>query len=245
MNFNVTNDTNTYDYMNSFFSGLNNSSGKNDSYGGVSSLLGDLYAVQNGTYLKVAKKFYASDAAKSSQSADDIKKEMNLVKEATQEATSSLSKLMDESLYKQVEKTDDKGNKTYDYDRDAILRNIKSYIEDYNSLIEMSGDLEDTSTLKAGVRLVNQAEVYEGALARIGIDIKENNQLELDEEAFAKADIVDVKSLFTGAVSYAKNMQTKFFQMYSQANSNISSVNGLYSSQAQGISIGNMFDSML
>lgn len=244
MSFNVSGSTNTYDYMNSFFGGLSGSSNSSSS-GGVSSLLGDWYSVQNGTYLKVAKKYYASEAASASQSKETVEKEMQMAKESAESAVTSLNKLMDEDLYKKVSKTDEDGNRTYDYDRDAILKNLKAYIEDYNSLIENTGEMEDESSLKTGVRLVKQAQVYEGALAKIGIEIKSDNQLELDEEAFAKADMTDIKSLFTGGVSYAKNMQTKFFQLYSQASNNIKSVNGLYSSQGTKISLANMFDSML
>ncbi len=244
MNFNVNGSSNTYDYMNSFFSGLNGTSGSNSS-AGPSSLLGDWYSVQNGTYLKVAKKFYASEAAGESQSKESVEKEMQMAQESAEAAVTSLGKLMDDDLYKKVSKTDEDGNKTYDYDRDAILKNLKSYIKDYNSLIENVGEMEDTSSLKTGVRLVKQADVYEGALARVGIKITSDNKLELDEETFGKANMKDVQSLFTGSVSYAKNMQTKFMQLYSQASNNMNSVNGLYSSSAKQISIDNMFDSML
>lgn len=244
MNFNVNGSSNTYDYMNSFFSGLNGTSGSNSS-AGPSSLLGDWYSVQNGTYLKVAKKFYSSEAAKEIQSKDAVEKEMQMAKESAEATISSLGKLMDDDLYKKVSKTDEAGNKTLDYDKDAILKNVKTYIKDYNSLIENLGEMEDTTSLKTGVRLVKQADVYEGALARVGIKITSDNKLELDEEAFGKANMKEVESLFTGSVSYAKNMQTKVMQLYSQASNKMNSVNGLYSAGAKQISVDSMFDSML
>ena len=240
--FNVSNDTNTYDYMNSFFGGTNST----NSSSGPSSLLGDWYAVQNGIYFKLAKKFYASEAAQEAKTPETVEKELTMAKEAAESAVSSLNKLMDDDLYKKVKTQDEDGNTKYDYNRDDILKNIKSYIEEYNSVIKNMGELEDTQTLKNGVRLVSQAKVYGSALAKVGITIKSDNTLEIDEEAFDKVDMADVKNLFTGGVSYGKNMQTKLLQIHTAASNNISTVNGLYDfSGNYAKSTGQMFDSML
>ncbi len=241
--FNVGDSTNTYDYMNSFFGGLNSSSGTNN----TSSLLGDYYSIQNGSYLKVAKQFYAkAETEKSAQTAQDMKKELSTAKESAEAAVTSVNKLLDDSLFKKVEKTDEKGNKTMDYDKDNILANVKSFVEKYNDLIKVTGEMEDTSTLKSAVRLVKQTAVYDSALAKVGISIEKDNTLKVDEEAFNKANMTDVKSLFTGGVSFGKNLQTKFLQIYSSASNNLNATGGLYSAQAKtAMSIGNMFDGML
>lgn len=246
MSFSVSNNTNTYDYMNSFFSGLNSSSSTGNS-NSATNLLGDWYSVQNGTYYKVAKKYYASEAAsESSKSAETTEKELKLAKESAESAVKSITKLMDSDLYEKVAVKDEDGNTTYDYDRENILKNIKSFVDDYNDLIENTGELDDTSTLKSGVRLVNQTEVYESALAKIGITIESDNTLTIDEEAFKASDITDVKSLFTGTVSFGKNMQTKCLQVYSNASSSVNSDKSFYfSSENYKKSIANMFDSVL
>ena len=166
--------TNTYDYMNNFFSGLNS----NSSTSGTSSLLGDFYAVQNGSYYKLAKKYYASEKVQASTD----EKTLDLAKSSAQDAVNSVGKLLDESLFKKVETTDADGNKTTDYKKSEILDAVKAFAEDYNSVIENTGELEDRSTLKNGVRLVDQTEVYGAALAKVGITIGADNKLTVDEE---------------------------------------------------------------
>ncbi|MBP3621474.1 MAG: flagellar filament capping protein FliD [Lachnospiraceae bacterium] len=241
MSFNINGDTSNY--MNNFFSGFNS----NNNVGGSTNFLSDWYSVQNGSYYKVAKKYYAqenADAKEETSATDD--KQLELAKESAEASVKAINTLMDDSLYEKVKKTDEKGNTTYDYDKDAILDNVKSFVEKYNGLIENTGKLEDTSTLKSGVRLVNQTEVYEGALAKVGITIREDNTLEIDEDAFGKANMSDVKSLFTGSVSFAKNMQTKFLQIYSNASHSTDITNSLYNSTGNyQKSVANMFDSVL
>lgn len=228
--------TNTYDYMNNFFGGLNSGSTT-----GASNFLGDYYAVQNGSYLKLAKKYYAAEESKSVSD----EKQLDLAKSAAEEAVNSIGKLLDSKLYEKAEITDKDGNTTVDYKKTEILDAVKSFVEDYNSVIENTGELDDRSTLKNGVRLVEQTDVYGAALSRVGISIGTDNKLTVDEEAFNKADMSDVKSLFTGSVSFGKNIQTKMYQVYSAANNSMDSFDSMYSSNGtKSLSTGNMFDSL-
>ncbi len=237
LNINSSSSSSTYDYMNSFFSGLNSSSSTSSSTG----ILGDWYSVQNGSYLKLAKKYYASEEAKSS--ADE--KTLELAKSAAQDAVSSVGKLMDSSLFEKVETTDEDGNKTTGYKTTEILDALKAFVEDYNSVIENTGELDDTDTLKSGVRLVEQTKVYSAALARVGIEIGEGNKLTIDENAFGEADMTDVKSLFSGSVSFGKNIQTKMYQITSASNDALKAMDSIYSSGGvKSVSTGSMFDSL-
>lgn len=237
----IFNVTNTTDYMNSFFgnSTMNGTTGSTN-------FLGDYYSVQNGSYYKLAKKFYAKAAEEGEKSAQADKKSVELVKSGAQEAIDSLNKLMDDSLFKKVETTDEDGKKSYGYDKDKVLDKLKSFVEDYNAMVKDAGEMDGDNSLKAGVRLVDQMKVYKSALMRIGVNVESDNTLKVDEEAFKEADMTDVKSLFTGNVSMAKNIQTKLLQVYSAANTDINSIDGLYSSQAiKNVSIGSMFDNLL
>lgn len=236
--FNVSN---TYDYMNSFFG--NNST---NSSSGSTNFLGDYYAIQNGSYYKLAKNYYAKAAKEDESSAKASKQSVELVKSGTQETMDSLSKLMDDSLYKQVETKDQDGNKVTGYDKDKILDKLKEFVENYNSMVKDAGEMDGDNSLRAGVRLVDQMKVYKSALSKIGVSIEGDNTLKIDEEAFKEANMTDVKSLFTGSVSMAKNIQTKLMQVYSAANTDLNSIDGLYSSQAvKSLSTGSMFDSLL
>lgn len=235
--FNVSN---TYDYMNSFF-GNTTTSGSSS----ANNFLGDYYAVQNGSYYKLAKNYYAKAAKEEAEAKGMDKKSVELVKSEAEEAINSLNKLMDDSLFKKVDVTDKDGNKTYDYDKEKILEKVNAFVEDYNSMIKGAGEMDGDNALKAGVRLVDQMKVYKSALSQIGISIEGDNTLKVDEDAFNEADMTDVKSLFTGNVSMGKNIQTKMLQLYSAANTDLNSTDGLYSSQAvKNVTLGSMFDSL-
>ena len=66
-----------------------------------------------------------------------------------------------------------------------------------------------------------------------------------DEETFNKADMADVKNLFTGSVSFGKNVQTKMYQIYAPANDSLKAMDSLYSSNGtKSLSTGNMFDTL-
>lgn len=227
--FNVSN---TYDYMNSFF-GTPSTNGS----AGSSNLLGDYYAVQNGSYYKLAKKFYTKAAEEEANGGLADKKSIELVKSGAQDAINSLNKLMDDSLFKNVET---------DEDKEKLLDKLNAFVEDYNSLVKDAGEMDGENSLKAGVRLVDQMKIYKGALSQIGVSIESDNTLKLDKEAFKEANMIDVRSLFTGNVSMAKNIQNKLLQVYSATNTDLNSTDGLYSASAvKNISIGNMFDSLL
>lgn len=236
---NMFNVSNTYDYMNSFFGTQSSNSSSPTNF------LGDYYAVKNGSYYKIAKKYYAKVAEEDAKKANMDEKSLELVKSGAEDAINSLNKLMDDSLFKKVETRDEDGNKIYDYDKKEILDKLKNFVEDYNSMVKDAGEMDGNNALKAGVRLVDQMKVYKSALSQIGISIESDNTLKIDEEAFNEADMTDVKSLFTGNVSMAKNMQTKILQVYSAANTDLNSTDGLYSASAvKNISIGSMFDSL-
>ncbi len=239
--FNVSN---TYDYMNSFFG---NSTNNNNNIGGFNtSLLSDLYSVQNGTYLKVAKKFYSDEAVAKREENGTADKNMELAKSSSESAVSSLNKLMSDDLFKKVSKTDEEGNTTYDYDREEILDTLKNFVDDYNDLIKNIGEVDGEESLRAGVNMVKQLKYYQANLSRAGISIESDNTLKIDEDAFMKSDMTDMKNLFTGSVSFGKNLQTKLMAVHSAASQELNSVNGLYSAQGvKNASIGSMFDSLL
>ena len=136
-------------------------------------------------------------------------------------------------------------SKMYEYDREAILKGLKNFVSDYNSVVRSTAKSDNSSTVAAAEKMTNQTAIYGSALEKIGVTIGKDNTLTLDEDAFTKADITDVKSLFTGSVSFGKNTQMKLLQIYSADATGQSGFNSLYSSQAtNNYSIGNMFDSL-
>lgn len=241
---------NTYagNTMNSIFKSLNTNQSS-----GLSSLLGDYYSIQNGSYYKMAKKYYGNVKAADGSSKTDASivdkdklealdkstdntssdKKTTAIMKLADKAVKSIDTMMDDKLY---DKTDD---------NDDILDGLKSFVSDYNSVIKSVSKSGDSNTVQAGERLKNQTAVYGASLEKIGIDIGEDGTLSIDEDLFKNADMTDVKSLFTGTVSFGKNTQMKLLQVYSAEATGQTGINSLYSSQGTtGYSIGNMFDSL-
>ena len=233
----------TYNYMNSFFSGKSSSSSKsaNDS---VYSSIGDLGVIKSGAYKKLAQKYYANSSntkAAKETSAKEIKNNSNA-------AVASASKLLDKNLYeaKTVKTTDEDGNtkETTDIDRSKILDSLKDFVKSYNATVKEAGESDNNNVLKSASRMVSQTKVYAGNLNRAGITIGSDNTLSLDEDKFNNANASDIKSLFTGSVSFGKSTQEKLYQIYSAANSNTAQ-SAVYNANAQySVSTGSMFDSI-
>lgn len=231
----------TYSYMNSFFGNLNSgSSAKTEMTG---SILSDYSAVRNGSYKKLAKKLYSSNTDSGSD-VTSVQSAGRLTKAGASNVVKSLGDLMDSRLYEQVEKTDSEGNSTRQYDYDKILDKVKNFVKDYNDTISGAGNLTGKNALRASVRMVGQMNVYQGALARVGISVGSDNKLSLDEDKFKKSEMSDIKSLFTGNVSFAKNIQDKSMQVYRAVTTGRTG-NDLYTSSARrNTSTGDLFDTI-
>ena len=234
----------TYNYMNNFFNGKSSTNSSKNVNDGIYSSIGDLGVIKSGAYKKLTQKYYTNGAntkaAKENQ-AGQIKSNSN-------SAVASASKLLDKNLYeaKTVKTTDENGNtkETTDIDRSKILDNLKDFVKSYNATVKDAGESDNTNVLKSASRMVSQTRVYTGNLNRAGITIGSDNTLTLDEEKFKNANASDIKSLFTGSVSFGKNTQEKLYQIYSAANSNTAQ-SAVYNANAQySVSTGSMFDSI-
>ncbi len=234
---------NTYNYMNNFFSGLNKNKSSEATNGGMASLVGDFSAIRNGSYAKLAKKYYTSDAAKKVQSGSASASNKS-VKEDSNAAVNSASKLMNKSLYEKKAVKGEDGKETMEYDTTKILEGVKDFVKNYNSAVKDAGESSNNNVLNSASRMVSQTKVYAGALSKVGINLKSDNTLELDETKFSAADMTDVRSLFTGSVSFGKSTQERLYQMYTAADQGTAQ-NAVYNQNAQyNISTGSMFDSL-
>lgn len=249
--------------MNSIFNSLG---GSNKSYGsfGISSMasmLSDYNSIRNGSYYKLAKQYYGTNTSrvrtKTTTEEDTKTKKKDTTEEtsdttaktdtmkAAQTAVESLDKLMKSDLYAKVEKKDEEGNKVEEYNKDAILKNVKTFVNDYNSLIKTAGESTTWSTRHAASQLAEQTKGYKHTLATIGISIGEDNLLSIDEEKFGEADMESVKELFKSGLSFGRSTQTKILQVYSTDSQAQSMTSGIYSSKTtKSASVGTMFDDL-
>ena len=209
----------------------------NNSGTGLMGLLGDYNSIRNGSYLKLAKHYYSNDSAKKatqkqfSKNDTDTKTEDTATKSAAESAWKDLKTLKNEKLYQNG-------------DTDTIRKNVKEFVSNYNSAMESAQNSDKSGVLKNASRLEAQTGNYTSALAKIGITVKSDNTLTFDEEAFASADMSDVKKLFTGDFSFGSNTQSRMLQLASDASANSSSV--LYDryGTVAGTSVGSFYDSL-
>ena len=125
----------------------------------------------------------------------------------------------------------------------AILKNVKAFVDSYNSVLDSAENSDKSNVLKDAVRLVNQTGNYSNALSKVGITIQSDNSLKLDETVFSQADMQDVKQLFAGDYSFGSNTQNRLLQMVSDASSSIS--NSLYTAQGTtSAAVGSIYDSL-
>ena len=217
-----------------------------DSSSGSSSLFTDWASLKNGSYSKLAKTYYGKQAEQ--VATDDEVKEMikgnTLLKSGATDAQSALTKLSSVSLYDKVSKKDDKGNETSDYDYDKIIGALKSFAEGYNRIIDKADESDNKGILRNAAAMANITAVNQNVLSKIGITIGEDNKLKVDEDAVKKANISDIKSLFTGNGSYGSQIDSRATSLTNYINAennklNTYTANGGYNGASAA---GNIYD---
>lgn len=168
------------------------------STGGTFSL-GDYAAIKNGSYKKLLKAYYAKQDAEKSAISSDAMKNSSLVKSSADALKKSANALNNEALWEKKE----------DYDWDAITKAVKSFVDDYNSLVKLAGNSDSKDVLRNAVWMTGMTESNDNLLSKAGITVGKGNQMELNEDILKKADISTLKTLFTGHNSLADKIATK------------------------------------
>lgn len=220
-----------YDYS-FLFSSLNSSSNSSS----MASLdYTTLSNIKSGSYKKLLNAYYKKQSADDSTSSssvkdtkDSSKKKVNAasVRDQAADVSDSVESLNKVSLWSKTEKTDESGNKTLGYNTDAIYKAVKSYVDDYNALVGSTGNSNDNSVLRTAANMVNTTKANKNILSEVGISIGKDNQLSIDEDAFKKADMTTVKSIFTGAGSYGKTVQANASMIYGSAVAQLAKMSG-------------------
>lgn len=190
--------------------------------GGIN--VSDYAMIKNGSYGKLMKAYYAKqDADKLSQSGDSSKT-LTLMRSSADSLKKSAEALGDASLYekKKFRKKDEETGKeieAWDYDWDAITKAVKTFVDDYNSVVERAGDSETKNVLRGAAWMTSVTEKAGNLLSKAGITIGKGNKLEFDEETLKKKtagesgalfdSISTLKSLFTGYGSFASQIAQK------------------------------------
>ena len=230
---------NYFNYSSPFFS--------NSSMGGTSSLLSDYMSLKNGSYKKLLRAYYAKQNSESDSSTNktgnktankEVSKELKDMQSdssALKTAADALTK-KNSNLFEQVTKTvkDENGKETTtkDYDWDAITSAVKSFTSAYNNTLDSAADQDNVFVLRKAAMMTKTTQANK-------------NKLTVDEEKLKKADISDLKSLFSGSYgSYASSIGQRasdiekvteqMIKNAAKANASTYTRNGSYSSLATG-----------
>jgi len=178
------------------------------------SILSDYAMIKNGSYGKLLKAYYAKqDADKLSQTGDSSKTLM-MMRSSADSLEKSAEALNHTSLWEKkiIKKKDEEtGEETEieDYDWNAITKAVKSFIDDYNSVVEEAGNSDTKNVLRNAVWMTNMTDKSKNLLSQVGITVGKGNKLELDEDNLKKANMTTLQSLFTGYGSFANKIARK------------------------------------
>ena len=231
------------------FSSLNRNNTTSSLLGGGSDLLGinysDYATIRNGSYFKLLSAYYSK--SDSTDSATKVSPSISTAKDDAKTLTriESAAESTEKSLSKLTATGKEDGTKTQEYDRDAIYKAVKSYVDDYNSLLDRADDSKTKSILRAANSLKSNARANEKTLEKAGITVDADDRLSVDEKSFEKADMDKLKSLFTTHGSYATQTNVDLLKIASNAKSeaakaNTYSKNGMYT---YNYSTGDLYNS--
>ena len=194
--------------------GSNSSFGVSSLFGNnSSSVLSDWAFIRSGTYKKLMKAYYGQDKTtksatesaktnKTKTTAERVQTEIETSATDLKKSTDALMATGTKSLFKTTETKGEDGKVTKTYDTDKIYKAVSRFVKDYNDLIDTTNK-SSVSGVKNNVRsLTATTNGNETLLKAIGITVKADNKLSIDEDTFKKADMSKVEALFKGNTSY-------------------------------------------
>lgn len=186
--------------LSTLFSGMNT-----QATGGSANFFADYASLKNGSYGKLVKAYYAKNSDKTAAADDDGKSlESKVTAGATSLKVAADALTNDKSLFTKTKVTkDENGAETKDYDWDSITKKVQSFVDSYNDTVNKALDSSSNSVLSSTLSMVKNTSANANMLKSVGISVGDNNKLSLDKEALKTSDINDLKSLFSGAGSYA------------------------------------------
>ena len=150
------------------------------------------------------------------------------------------------SVFNKTTATDEDGASTTEYNMDSIYKAVSSFVKNYNSTVESTGDSNNNAVLRAATTMVGNTKANSDLLSKTGITINSDNTLSIDEKTLKASNVSDIKSLFNGTGSYAYNTAASASQMYNQSVSQLAQIAGAsYSSTGSYTYTGSTFSGYL
>lgn len=244
--------------VSTLFSSLGSSKSTGSGMFGIN--LSEYASIRSGSYGKLMRSYFSMDSTKSTSKSDDSTK--NTIEDlATSTSTSKDSTKTLAAIESDAKELTDSAKALYtrsnnkvftkdsggSYDTDKIYKAVKSFADDYNSMLDTAGKSSTNRISQSVSSMKNETSYNEKALKEIGITVDEKTgKLSVDETTFKGADTEKVKNLFNGTGSYAYSVATKaaMTESYAKseaAKSNTYTKNGTYN---YNYNSGNIFMDM-
>ena len=180
--------------------------GSNNSSTNLYSLFSERNAIKNGTYKKLLKSYYSSLEENSGSATSTSKRRGQnniidkLLKEKTQEANtnltngigslkSSISTLQNENTFEDTE-----NGKTAS---EKVVSAMKSYVNNYNNVVTASKSSTLSNKTAYVANMMSTTSKFEKELGEIGVMLKSDGTLQLDETKLKNTDLSKVQKLFS------------------------------------------------
>lgn len=207
--------------------------------------LGDYASIKNGSYGKLMKAYY-SETGKNSAVNSIANKTMAKTNSELKSEKSDLTKVDSsaDSLKSSADALLKKGTGSVfeKDDKDAVYDAVSSFVKDYNETVKAAGNVSDKSVAGRLSSLTGNTGVYAKQLSAIGITIAEDKTLSIDKEAFQKADMSKVQSLFQGNGSFGYQTSAQAGLMAYSAENAVSSLGTYSATGSANYSTGNLFN---
>ena len=244
--------------VSTLFSSLGSSKSTGSGMFGIN--LSEYASIRSGSYGKLMRSYFSMDSTKSTSKSDDSTK--NTIEDlATTTSTSKDSTKTLAAIESDAKELTDSAKALYtrsnnkvftkdsggSYDTDKIYKAVKSFADDYNSMLDTASKSSTNRISRSVSSMKNETSYNEKPLKEIGITVDEKTgRLSVDETTFKSAVTEEIKNLFNGTGSYAYSVATKaaMTESYAKseaAKSNTYTKNGTYN---YNYNSGNIFTDM-
>lgn len=169
------------------------------SAGSSGNALGDMALIRSGAYKKLLNAYYKNDAksgGSETKSVDEAeRKNLVIAKDSASSLKTSAKALMDSTIS--------------DENREDIKEKMKTFIKDYNSMLDAGSEVDDQAVLRNTLWMTQMTSKNGGLLSDVGISVGTDNKLSLDEEKFDKASMTTLNSLIKGTDSFFGRVASK------------------------------------
>lgn len=237
-----------------------------------SNFLSDYASIKNGSYRKLMKAYYSSNASDSvksvaaqsmnrsssrttraAQTAEETKafNKVQTTSDALKESANTLLKTGAKSIFnkKDVITKDEKGVETTakEYDKGAIYDAVNGFVNNYNSVIQAADKVDSNSVSRRTANMMNSTAANMKSLASVGISVNKDGTLALDKDTFMNSDMSKAKNLFNGNNSYAYRVSAQASMINYAADNEMNKGYAYTSSGNYGANYnnGNLFNSWL